>query len=334
MLRDASHKQVIQKFSFIQSLNLSREMNPSHQINLHWLDQDLDSDSQSEEMATSFSQTDGDTSAIVATSATATTIDTNWYQVDPDSFGLNLAEIVKYSASDYQAVENPPPNRNYFGKILFSLAISYCLFVLWWLFGHQGSKLLTTWTGGKQIAISKSDAEFIDYAERSLERIIRQTEANQADLEEEDRVVYVPVYTPATTPTLPRISNLPLTTLSSNNPQIPKPVALAQPRSPAPLKIPAPPPLPPLTPLQSVTPSQSTAKITAAKPAIKSTLIGILELGENRSAALVKVEGQTRRIWLGEKINQDGWILESVSNQTANISYQGQVRSISVGETF
>lgn len=57
------------------------------------------------------------------------------------------------------------------------------------------------------------------------------------------------------------------------------------------------------------------------------------QLGGDRSAALIKVQGQTRRVWAGEEIN-DGWILESIANQQANISYQGEVRSISVGETF
>ena len=59
-----------------------------------------------------------------------------------------------------------------------------------------------------------------------------------------------------------------------------------------------------------------------------------MELGENKSAALVQVKGQTKRVWLGERINNDGWILESVGNETANITYQGQIRSISVGEVF
>ncbi|MEN9870331.1 MAG: hypothetical protein RLZZ171_1319, partial [Cyanobacteriota bacterium] len=103
-----------------------------------------------------------------------------------------------------------------------------------------------------------------------------------------------------------------------------------------PLAIPAPPPLPAPTPItdhaDNSAPSNQVA--IAPKPNINHTLMGVLELGGDRSAALVKVQGQTRRVWLGEEINNDGWILESIANQQANISYQGEVRSISVGETF
>ncbi len=328
MFRDASHRQVIQKFSFIQSLDISRQENENNQTSV-----DRAATSQPKETSTLFSQAnlkDSNSAAMVAA-----TIDTSWYGLDADSnsSGLNLAEIVKYSSLDNSNDDHQPKNHHYLGKILFSLATSYCLFVLWWLFGHQVNQLLTTWAGGKYFTISKSDEEFINYAERSLEAIDRQLETSKTKADKEEQLVYVPVYTPPTTPSLPPASNLPLTAPSNNTPQIPEPAV------DEPLKIPAPPPLPPATPIESESASppekeKTNERVAVVQPAIKYTLIGILELGANKSAALVKVDGQTKRVWVGEKINNDGWILESVGNESANISYQGQIRSISVGETF
>jgi hypothetical protein len=192
--------------------------------------------------------------------------------------------------------------------------------------------LLTTLTGGKNIVLSKSDVEFIDYMERSLDQIDRQVAANKKTSEE---VVYVPVYTPA--PARPNIpsNNLPLAIPNSSIPNIPPPLPAE------PLAIPEPPPLPAPTPIADnannsapVEQIKQNQTAIATQPKIGHTLIGVFELGSDRSAALVKVQGQTRRVWVGEEINTDGWILESISNQRANISYRGEVRSISVGETF
>lgn len=347
MLRDASHRQVIQKFSFIHSLNLSRGINRGvnkenkvHGNKVVTLQQEIRTSFAPADLSLLLDQKEQKSSALMT--AATNTWDTNWDESGSNGKDSNLAEITKYSA--YPAADNlgnltgdsQPKKPHYLGKILFALATSYCLFVLWWLFGHQGSKLLTTWTGGKHITLSKSDVEFIDYAARSLETIERKVEANNADSAEDEKMAYIPVYTPAAAPSLPQVANLPLTTpRNSNSPQTSESTAVAEPvPSSEPLKIPAPPPLPPSTPLESNISSASPEKIAAVQPTVKSTLIGILELGRDKSAALVKVDGQTRRVWLGEAINNEGWVLESVSNQSASIGYQGQVRSITVGETF
>ena len=289
MLRDANHQQAAQQFSFIESLSISQADRQDGQI--------LETSSPSN-------------SAMVASESTAT-IDTNWYQLS-DDYSLDLSEILKDTVAPTPAKEHKP-KRNYLGKILFALSCSYGLFVLWWLFGHEGSKILAMVTGGKHITISNSDLEFINYMERSLDTIDRQLEANTAD--EDKELVYVPVYTPNAAPE-PQIS-------SSTLPTIPQPNIPLQS-----LKIPAPPPLPAPSP----EPIPEAAKPT--KPAIKHTLIGILELGGDKSAALIKVDGQTRRFWLGEKIGSSEWTLESITNQTAKISDGEQVRTIAVGETF
>jgi hypothetical protein len=340
MLRDARRCQVIQEFSFIESLSLSRAKNAHPQSSLDKLNTDQAFSFQQSRIANQDKRpaikTDKKTQkqaiAIVTNADTATTIDSNWYQPTTD-YSLSLAEIIhatSYPQADSKSNLTSTARRGYLGKIVFALACSYGLFVSWWLFGHQGSNLLTALTGGKNIVLSKSEVHFIDYMERSLKEIERQVATEQKASQE---VVYVPVYTP-TTPNIPS-NNLPLASLpSSSIPDLPPPQLAPV----EPLGIPAPPPLPEPTPIIDNFNNYSNSTATnqtaiANKPSISHTLVGVLELNSG-SAALVKVNGQTRRVWAGETINSDGWILESISNQQANISYQGQVRAISVGETF
>lgn len=314
MLGDNSHQQATQKFSFIESLDLSKKSN-RHRTASFSNSKAIDDDLQA--------------STLTVTEDTTSSIDTNWYSLDTAAYDLDVAEIIQQCAVNNSSQFSP--ERSYLGKIIFALACSYCLFVLWWLFGHEGSKILTALTGAKQIVLAKSDVQFIDYMERSLDTINRKIEANKLDSSQEG-VVYVPMYTPAT----PQ-SQIPSNSLSSSIPntthsELPT-VVQPEPIAPQALKIPAPPPLPIPTPLPETDPSSKVEVASNIKPA-KHTLIGILELGENQSAALVKVQGKTRRVWLGQEIGNSGWILDSIENQNAKISSHGQVRSISVGETF
>jgi hypothetical protein len=66
-------------------------------------------------------------------------------------------------------------------------------------------------------------------------------------------------------------------------------------------------------------------------PTYSAELEGLLELG-NKSAALFKIEGVTRRINLGENIGASGWTLVEVSNGEAIIRRNGEVRSIYAGQ--
>ncbi|QHG15718.1 hypothetical protein [Nostoc sp. ATCC 53789] len=70
---------------------------------------------------------------------------------------------------------------------------------------------------------------------------------------------------------------------------------------------------------------------TAIAVAPSNTLEGLLELG-NKSAALFKIDGVTRRINMGESIGQSGWTLVEVSNGEAVIRRNGEVRSIYTGQ--
>ena len=295
MVGDTRHQQATQKFSFIESLDLSEKLNQQQ------------TGSASSELIID----DVPASALTLTSGRASSIDTGWYSLDTADYDLDVAEIIQHCAGNNSRQSSP---RSYWSKILFALACSYCLFVLWWLFGHQGSRILTALTGGKQIVLAKSDLQFVDYMERSLNNIDRKIAASKLD-SGQDGVVYVPMYTPDTAQS--QVSSLPKITS-------PEPIP------PQALKIPAPPPLPAPTPVPE---TDSSPIATNIKP-IKHTLTGILELGENQSAALVKIQGKTRRVWQGEQIGNSGWTLDSIGNQTAQISSNGKVRSISVGETF
>jgi hypothetical protein len=367
MLRDAKRCQVIQKFSFIESLSLSHPKNRHGQPHLGKLNTDQAFSFQQQRISNPgqllATKTQKQTqkkiqqqpSAIITTSGKATTIDSNWYQPTSD-FSLSLAEIIhatrdktgNYPEPNFKSNFNPTHRSGYLAKILFALACSYSLFVIWWLFGHQGSNLLVTLMGGKNVVLSKSEIEFIDYLERSLDQIDRQKLTNPTT---KDGVVYVPVYTPAPANSTIASNNLPLGTFPSSSPNssvssMPM-LPVPNPEPSEPLAIPEPPPLPAPTPLvdnftsaEQIEPTNQMAiaepqqSSIATRPDISHTLVGVLELGAGRAAALVKIKGQTRRVWVGEAIDSNGWVLESISDQQANISNQGQVRAISVGETF
>ncbi|MEH2022591.1 hypothetical protein [Nostoc sp.] len=70
---------------------------------------------------------------------------------------------------------------------------------------------------------------------------------------------------------------------------------------------------------------------TAIAVTPSNTLEGLLELG-NKSAALFKIDGVTRRINMGESIGSSGWTLVEVSNGEAVIRRNGEVRSIYAGQ--
>jgi hypothetical protein len=99
-------------------------------------------------------------------------------------------------------------------------------------------------------------------------------------------------------------------------------------------------PLPalPVVPLRAaLAPSEPTITQEQVYPATaiavtpSNTLEGLLELG-NKSAALFKIDGVTRRINMGESIGQSGWTLVEVSNGEAVIRRNGEVRSIYAGQ--
>ncbi|MDM9381648.1 hypothetical protein QUB80_13145 [Chlorogloeopsis sp. ULAP01] len=97
---------------------------------------------------------------------------------------------------------------------------------------------------------------------------------------------------------------------------------------------PAIPSLPKLAPPKLPTATAPEAASVISSPAGSShTLEGLLELG-NKSAALFKVSGITRRVEIGESIGSSGWTLVDVANGEAIIRRNGEVRSIFAGQSF
>jgi Tfp pilus assembly protein PilP len=58
-----------------------------------------------------------------------------------------------------------------------------------------------------------------------------------------------------------------------------------------------------------------------------------MEMG-NQSAALVEVNGITRRVQVGEPIGTKGWKLLNVGNQEAVVQRNQDVSTIQVGQQF
>lgn len=78
-----------------------------------------------------------------------------------------------------------------------------------------------------------------------------------------------------------------------------------------------------------------TAPTPATPPAPpQHTLVGILELGDRSVALFQDQNGQTLRLSVGDTIGNDGWQLVQIQNQRAVLRRQGEVRSLTVGQSF
>ncbi|KAB8316565.1 hypothetical protein SD81_025635 [Tolypothrix campylonemoides VB511288] len=80
---------------------------------------------------------------------------------------------------------------------------------------------------------------------------------------------------------------------------------------------------------QEVASTVSTADVTPPS----HTLEKLFELG-NKSAALFKIDGVTRRVEVGEAIGASGWTLVKIAKGEVTIRRNGEVRSIYTGQTF
>ena len=147
MLRDASHQQVIEKFSFIYSLTLSGSVDSTEQQ----LTEELTVDRyQFVEPTDKFKPEDSiesKSSSLVVAPGIASAMETEGQK---NNLGDNSAEIVKFLPDN---ANNPPhqPKKNYLGKIFLVFSCSYLIFVCWWLFGDRSGQLLAMLTGKQQI---------------------------------------------------------------------------------------------------------------------------------------------------------------------------------------
>ncbi|MBD2001621.1 hypothetical protein H6F93_10995 [Leptolyngbya sp. FACHB-671] len=187
--------------------------------------------------------------------------------------------------------------------------------------------------------LSQSDAEFLDYMERSLDVIDRRATANNSSTTAE-----IPAPPAATSPTsssqpaqasVPERVFVPVYQPPQNLsfPGLGQPAQPAQPAQPTqPSQV-----VPPIQPAVPAAPAASAPAAVATAPNIAPTLnytlVGLLELGD-RSAALFEVNGTPQRIYVGESIGSSGWTLVSVQNEEALIRRNGEVRSVYVGQRF
>ncbi|NEO46622.1 MAG: hypothetical protein F6K55_21845 [Moorea sp. SIO4A3] len=222
----------------------------------------------------------------------------------------------------------------------------------------------------QQGKVSEPDAQFINYMLRSLEVIDRKAQATKKPVIAQslpdptppvatnsaatapptaikervlERVYYIPIEKVPTpdpaiassapsAPVKPSPATRPEPTPSPS--PIPKPPsnAVLEPPPPTIVELP-PPPIPDPLPTATLDRLPTPPPPPRSSPAIKHTLVGLLELGE-QSAALFKIDGVTQRVKLGEAIANSGWTLVSVDNQEAVIRRNGEVRSIYVGQHF
>ncbi len=115
------------------------------------------------------------------------------------------------------------------------------------------------------------------------------------------------------------------------------PITLRQPSNPVPVvKVTAFQAAPPKLPVATVPKEPKTVEKQAYVETVTApthTLEGLLELGD-KSAALFKVDGVTRRIDIGESIGSSGWTLVEVSKGEAVVRRNGEVRSIYTGQNL
>lgn len=64
------------------------------------------------------------------------------------------------------------------------------------------------------------------------------------------------------------------------------------------------------------------------------TLVGLIQLPDNKSMALFKINNLTERVVVGSEIGTTGWVLMAVNDKQAVVSKQNQSVYLQVGENF
>mgnify|MGYP001275794507 CR=1 FL=1 len=194
-----------------------------------------------------------------------------------------------------------------------------------------------------------SDAQFADYLVQALKNLDQRNQttskttiASTAATPGLNPVQAPPPPTVLPTVTVPStVSSGPLATTPATGVSQPQP-PLMLPFSPPklPTSVPSVVPLPkfPFNRAQKLTQPNQTALqpgTAPASPAIRQTLVGVLDLGKNDlSAALVEINGVTQRFRVGESIGKGGWNLVEVSKNQATVRRNGEVRTVFVGQSF
>jgi len=127
--------------------------------------------------------------------------------------------------------------------------------------------------------------------------------------------IYIPVYQPPAVP--PQA-------LSPSAPAVPAP-------EPVTAK-PAPPPAIAVPPKVAPAPSKVSPPAPEA-PALRYTLLGVLELGD-RASAMIEGNGTVQTVQVGELVVGSNWILNSINGQEATFTRGREARTVGVGQKF
>jgi hypothetical protein len=226
---------------------------------------------------------------------------------------------------------------------------------LWFAFQRNLMLTTTSTTPASSAAVSQTqgDQEFSTYMQHSLEAIDRKAEANRqlAGMINKNSNSSNPTGLSSANPAIP--SNLPTVSVPSMPPQPPLPnppvnsvvpervyIPVYQPpavSAPQQAAVPSAAPAAPVAPPSStVAPAASppVAAVPNIAPATNYTLVGVIELGSDRSVAMVDINGGIQQVHLGESIGSSGWSLVSIEDGKAIVRRNGEVRSIESGQRF
>lgn len=357
MTQDTNLSQETEQFSFIRTItvepdrknNLALSKAQSGQQNYHKSDR---KSKFSSVLSTRNNTSNSSSLSIDPTINSPITISNSWYSWDTwHHSNNNLTTVIVLPESATKKQFSKPDFNYYLDRIFLIFAGGYLCLIFWWLCLAKNAMFPLTFLGKNEENITQADADFLDYMKRSLEIIDNKVSKTKILSEKKTAEVgYVPVYTPSSNQkinsSLPSSQSNTLQSKDVSLPLLPPPPPLNQlainpPISAIPIKPPAPPvesvPIK-TTPAKTVKSTPQTVvnseiAATSIKPNLNHVLVGVMELNEN-SAALFKINGVTQKIWLGDRIESTGWVLESVANQKATISREGKSLTINVGENF
>jgi len=195
------------------------------------------------------------------------------------------------------------PDVSWRDRFLMGVGIaSFVLSIGLWLSGARQATPVVT---AEATTTPAADVAFAEYLQTSLQLLSQQ-----------------PTPTPSPTPTTVAQTSAPTTVERIY-------VPLYQPPNAAAVSLPQLPPV--TTPTPPTSSSVAVAPVTPPPP--QHTLVGVLELGD-RSVALIQSNGETLRLSVGDTVGNDGWQLVQIQNQRAVLRRQGEVRSLTVGQSF
>ncbi|MFQ3679118.1 MAG: hypothetical protein SNJ60_01220 [Pseudanabaenaceae cyanobacterium] len=123
--------------------------------------------------------------------------------------------------------------------------------------------------------------------------------------------IYIPVYQPPAVPPQALSPSAPVVSV------------------PEPAPKPAPPPAIAVPPKATPTPVAAAPEV----PALRYTLLGVLELGD-RASAMVEGNGTVQTVRVGELVVGSNWILNSINGQEATFTRGREARTVGVGQKF